>query len=549
MTSLPTLLYTASQVQAMDRHIIDSGAVTGYELMNRAGRATFRVLLRHWPETRNIIVFCGGGNNGGDGYIIAGLARCKGISATVLALVNPDKLHGDALQAYHWAIETGVTVQTQALVDAPGISAAFSAVCAGEFSNGGARREATVIVDAMLGTGATGPLRAPFDSAVRVINQSACPVVSVDIPTGVSADSGVVSHLAVHAHVTVTYIAMKQGLLTGAAPNYTGKLYFDDLAVSPQTLANFRPASKRAALESWIAALPVRRVADHKGRFGRIIVVGGDLGMGGAAILASEAGARSGAGLISVATRSAHLTAVLSRRPEIMAKGVESGEELVHWLEEKLDQGQFTLVVGPGLGQGDWGTAIFNAVQTFLKSCYEKGIDLPSVWDADALNLISRSAQTEQGWMQRAVATPHPGEAARLLQCSVSDIEADRFAAVQKLNSRLACTVVLKGAGTLVSAPSCGAEGKHEDIWLANTGNPGMASGGMGDVLNGIIGALLAQGMSPLEAAVLGVLVHGESADLAIRERGIVSLLAGDVVDAIGSALSRHASEIASVSP
>jgi NAD(P)H-hydrate epimerase len=354
-----------------------------------------------------------------------------------------------------------------------------------------------------LGTGLAGDVRGDYVTAIESINASGRPVLAVDIPSGLCSDTGRCLGTAVRSSATVTFIGVKQGLLTGDALNYCGELHFADLEVPEDVYERVKPASRRLSLETELARLPEVAVTAHKGSFGHALVVGGDLGMAGAAIMAAEAAARCGAGLVSAATRSANLPGFNARRPEIMAHGVEARGEL----EALLDRAS-AVAVGPGLGQGAWAEQLLQRVTDTR---------LPLVLDADALNLLAKGCAVQDlargGW----ILTPHPGEAARLLGTDTRAVQADRFAAVRAIQARYGGVVVLKGAGTLVA--------EDEATTLCPYGNPGMASGGMGDVLSGVLVALLAQGLSPGDAARLGVCLHSAAADQAAEEgmRGMVA--------------------------
>jgi NAD(P)H-hydrate epimerase len=490
----PFYLYTAAQVRALDQQIIASGT-PGIVLMKRAARAALEVLLTHWSEPAAITVFCGGGNNGGDGYLLAALASEQNIAARVYALVSAEKLTGDARRAYDYAVSAGVSIDDwQSDTDLPPTG---------------------VIVDALLGTGAVGAPRDTFADAIAAINDSGLPVLALDIPSGLDADSGSAAADVVCADVTVTFVALKRGLFTADAPDVCGELVFAGLGAEEcellhQALPEEGDCERLDLDELLNDCLPLRAHTAHKGLFGHVMVIGGDSGMGGAVAMASEAAARTGSGLVSAATRPEHVPAIIARRPEIMATGVTSGQGL-----EPLLARPSLLVVGPGLGQSAWS-------EQMLQQATLSG--LPLVLDADALNMLAAGRVVREPRRDNWVLTPHPAEAARLLGITTAEVQADRFAAVLALQRRYGGVIVLKGAGTLV----CGPDGT---IGLCAGGNPGMASGGMGDVLSGIIGGLLAQHLEATDAARLGVCLHAEAADLAASLYGERGLLASDVID------------------
>jgi len=481
--SLPTRLYSAKQVRALDRYAIEDFHIPGIRLMRRAGQAVFDYLRRRWPNAKSISVWCGSGNNGGDGYIIAGLAARQGIRVQLIQVGEESKLRGDAKAACDWARQEGVVCSK---FDA-------SSVANGE-----------IIVDALLGTGLAGEVRGNYAQAIAIMAQAPLPVLAVDIPSGLCSDSGAVLGLAVTADATLTFIGVKQGLLTGAGPARCGDLVFDDLAVPAEVFERVESGVNRIDAELLKGLLPARARDAHKGDFGRVLVVGGNLGTGGAALMAAQAAGRVGAGLVYLATRPEHLAAVLARCPEVMAHGVSSGQDL-----EPLLAGADIVVVGPGLGQNAWSEQLLRVV---LAS------DRTLVVDADALNLASSGA-VNHGYRDNWLLTPHPGEAARLLASTTTKIQANRFAAVRQLQQQYGGTVILKGAGSLVYG------GEDAALALCSAGNPGMASGGMGDVLSGILGGLLAQGFSLGQAGRLGVSLHAAAADKAAQagERGLLA--------------------------
>ncbi len=482
---LPAALYTAAQVRALDRQAIERFGIPGAELMARAGAATFDLLRQRWPEARRLCVLTGTGNNGGDGFVVARLAAEAGLEVSVLQLGDRERIAGDArLHADRWA-ETG-----RPWPDFEGLPG-----------------EVDVLVDAMLGTGLERPLTGRFRVAVEAVNAHRAPVLAVDIPTGLDADRGVVLGAAVEAEATISFIGLKRGMFTGAAVDCCGEIFFDALAVPAAIYASQILSARRVDWAQQCTRVRPRRRSAHKGDFGHVLVVGGDHGYGGAACLAGRAALRSGAGLVSLVTRKRHVAGILAAAPELMAHGFKNGAA-----PGRLIKQSDVLVLGPGLGQRRWGRRLFRQLRAY------KG---PLVLDADGLNLL---ADTQDDRRDDRVLTPHPGEAARLLGASVAEIEADRFAAVERLQQRFGGTVVLKGAGTLVLGPG------NRPVALCSDGNPGMASGGMGDVLSGVIGGLLAQGWAPEEAAELGVCLHAAAGDRAARVEGERGLLAHDLM-------------------
>lgn len=473
-------LYTVEQVRALDRRAIDDLGIAGFELMSRAANAAFASLRRRWPQARRIAVFCGPGNNGGDGYLLASIAQGAGIAADVIEL--SDSAQGDAATARDtWQHSGGVSHRWQPDTVLP---------------------SADVYVDALYGTGLNRAPESSVATLIEHINASGVPVLSLDVPSGLNADTGQCPGAAIRADLTVSFIASKRGLYTGQAATKVGVLQVDTLGL-PDILWQGMPTDA-ALLDA--THLPPRSRDAHKGDCGHVLVIGGDHGTAGAIRLCGEAALRSGAGLVSVATRGENLVALNSARPELMAHGVHGPQEL----QPLLDRAD-VLALGPGLGQAAWGHALWLTALDVGK---------PMVLDADGLNLLAREPHR---FTAPTILTPHPGEAARLLGKTIADVESDRFASARALAQRYGAVVVLKGSGSLIANP----DGRIDVcIW----GNPGMASGGMGDLLTGVIAALLGQGCHAWDAARIGVGLHARAGDLAARD-GERGLLASDLFE------------------
>lgn len=468
-------LYSIEALRAIEHRAAADDATA---LMERAGQAGWRTLLDAWPRTRRIVVVCGPGNNGGDGLVLARHAHQAGCEVRVVHhACHPPRT--DAARAVHVrARDAGVAV------------APFDAVLPA----------CDVLVDAVLGIGLS---RAP-DEAVQAmldaIRTHAAPVLSLDVPSGIDAASGHAHRGAVHASRTLEFIAPKIGLRTGAARGHVGVLACDGLGVPAGRFSDVAPGAHAWAADDLATQLPARAIDSHKGTHGRVLCIGGDLGHGGAILLAAEGALRAGAGLVAIETRRRHVAPALARMPEAMADAA-CGTEAVR---AQLDAAT-VCVIGPGLGQGAWSRARFDA------ACAH---GVPLVLDADGLNFLSASPTVLP---PGSVLTPHPGEAARLLQCDTAQVQRDRLDAARRIADAHQAVVVLKGAGTVVHAPGATA-------CLIDAGNPGMAVGGMGDVLAGIIGALRAQGLDAFDAARTGALLHACAGDAAARdgERGLL---------------------------
>ncbi|OCR24328.1 carbohydrate kinase [Pseudomonas syringae] len=479
---LPDALYDAAQVRDLDARLISAGT-PGMELMQRAAHATWRAVRRRWPDAGTLTVLAGRGNNAGDGYLIASLALKAGWQVQVLAVGDVGALAGDAAAAHAEAVSHGVQVEPWAGQPLTGI-----------------------VLDALLGTGLSGDVRQPYLEAIEAINACSAPVAAVDIPSGLSADTGRILGIAVRADLTVTFIGLKLGLFTGDAADLVGELVFDDLQADPAIVAQL-PTSATRLNSSNLPHLAPRPRTAHKGQYGRVLVIGGDHGFGGAALLSAESALRSGAGMVTLATRAEHVPAALARFPEVMSAGISSANQLRALIEPAS-----VLVIGPGLGKASWGRSLLSAAAS---------ADLPQVWDADALNQLAEGLASLP---IDSIITPHPGEAARLLGISTKDVQADRPAAARALAKKFNSVCVLKGTGSLIADTD-------GTLALCDRGHPAMATGGLGDVLAGLIGALMAQKMKPFDAACLGVWLHASAGEQVGKiGRG---LAASDVIPAI----------------
>jgi NAD(P)H-hydrate epimerase len=477
-------LYRTDAIRAMERVAMERNGLSEDQLMARAGEAAWRVLLQRWPEAHRIGVACGPGNNGGDGYVLAQLARESGRDVHVAALPQTGSRDGaGARAAAAYALSGGVATT---------------------FAQHDVLPEADVWVDALFGIGLHRALDGVAADFAAALNRQPGPVLALDVPSGIDADRGDIPGVCVNAKVTLSFIAGKCGLYTEAGRAAAGEVIVDRLGLDDVLFETIEPAALLARpghLSHWLQPRPRNA---HKGDFGHVLCVGGDHGFGGAIALCAQSALRCGAGLVSVATRALHVAALIAARPEAMAHAVEESAEFAPLLQRAS-----VIALGPGLGQGDWGRALHAAVLTSGK---------PLVIDADALNLLAQHPHA----LHDAVLTPHPGEAARLLDASTASIQCDRYASAQKLADRYAAAIVLKGAGSVVAAPG-------EIPVVIDAGNPGMATGGMGDVLTGTIAALRAQGLSAFDAAVCGALLHAAAGDAAAHDGGERGLLPSDL--------------------
>jgi len=474
-------------MRAIDRRAIELLSIGGTALMQRAGEAAFFALRASWPRAARIDVVCGPGNNGGDGYVVARAAAANGLGVRVFALAPPGTDSARAVAAE--AVAAGVRILPWPPPD---------------------RGEGEVVVDALLGTGVARAVEGEFRDAIEWINACGVPVLALDVPSGLDADTGARHGAAVRASLTVTFIARKPGLYTGAGPGCCGRVVHAGLSVPAGAASGIAPAAWRLVPP----APPVRRGDAHKGDLGRLLVVGGDEGMPGAVRLAGEAACRAGVGLVTVATRAVHAAALAAARPELIVRAVEDSGAL-----RPLAAASDVVLLGPGLGQGGWG-------QAMLREALDH--DRPLVLDADALNLLGREPAHRPDW----VLTPHPGEAGRLLGRDAASVQADRPAAVAELARRYGGVCVLKGAGTLIRA------GNEPVPWLCTAGGPALAVAGSGDVLAGVIAGLRAQGMDATSAARLGVWLHANAGDRCAARDGMRGVMASDLVDQIRAGIN-----------
>jgi hydroxyethylthiazole kinase-like uncharacterized protein yjeF len=417
MSELPKEIYSAQQVREIDRSAIKAHGISAYELMCRAGEAALLALERRWPDARSLAVLCGTGNNAGDGYVLARLAAERGFSVRIVAISPGDALSGAAASAYAEFNAAGGTAEP------------FRA---------DAMFTEDILVDALLGSGINRQLTGVFAEAVIAINRSSSPVLALDLPTGLHADSGKIMGEGVSADLTITFVGLKTGLFLGQAADYCGDLTCSDLGIAPEVFQRQPAVLSRMDTALLRQALPPRRRLSHKGSHGALLLAGGAPGMIGAIRLAAEAALRSGSGLVRVATHPDGAASVTAGRPEIMCAGIVTPREL-----DDLVVASDGIVVGPGLGQSDWSRGVMERLLA---------TDLPLVVDADGLNYLADHPVQRGAW----VLTPHPGEAGRLLGSSAGEVQADRFGAVRELAKCYNATVILKGAGTLTWDGDCG---------------------------------------------------------------------------------------------
>jgi len=489
-TKLPERLYTSQQVREGEILAAADCNVTLFELMQRAGQAAFDVLMQRYPGARHILICCGKGNNGGDGYIVATLARESGIKVSLWQLGDASQLTGDAKQAMQAYLDLGGKINTPENEVSPDVD---------------------VIVDGLLGTGISGDVRKPFAEVIEMLNQTSIPIIAIDTPSGLSTDTGASLGSVIQAEATVSFIGLKRGLVTAQAREHVGQLYFAGLGVS-ERFNDLVPTHTLLSNANWLRNIKPRVKHAHKGSSGKAVFIGGYEGMHGAIYLAAKGAGRTGSGMISILCHGDSAIPIRSLFPEAMTSEV-STESLI----EKLKWGNVACL-GPGLGRDNWSEALFMQCESYCQAH-----QYPRVLDADALYWLAKSPETS--YSDERIITPHPGEAAALLGKSIAIIENDRFAAVAELQQRYGGIVVLKGAGTLI-------RDSHTTV-VCHAGNPGMATGGMGDVLSGVITAFLAQGYGSQQSAILGTLVHSLAADECAAKHGEIGMLASDLFEPI----------------
>ena len=540
-------LFCASQTREMDQNIIREESISELELMNRAALAAWLTIKKQWPRIKSLSIFCGGGNNGGDGYALSEIASHHGLDVVAIAMVHPLRLTGAALAAYKSAKAETVDVFPlhsfdQSNVESKEAKTHWHVSLSPIKQRFKQPTDRHVCVDALLGTGLRGQVRDDVASLIRWLNAQKSPIMSLDLPSGLCSDTGQVLGEAIQATVTITFVGVKQGLLTSQGPDHYGELFWAALTHNTPVVSSdyrYEDDSKHIfpkvsgvhydMLSSMELDLPSRSRQAHKGLLGHVVLVGGNQGFGGAMILAAEAACRVGAGLVSVISQSETINALLVRRPEVMGRvwfkpNSESEVEVEDWMVQLLAQAT-VMVIGPGLGKDAWAESLLEQVLLMSES-------RPLIADADALNLLSKPhiAYLWDQYKGPKLMTPHPGEAARLLKTTTLEIQSDRFSAIKQLAQQFKCSVILKGVGSLILTKT------NSSILLCMNGNASMASGGMGDVLAGVLGGLTAQGLNLEMCAVFGACFHSCLADDLMPE-GQCGLMASELFSVMTSKL------------
>lgn len=496
---------TTEQIRELDRGAIAAG-IPGEELMERAGYAVARTAVEFLKrrDSRSVLLFAGKGNNGGDAIVAARHLAGAGCRATLILLCRRQELQGDSLLHFQKLVSAIQVLELPTL---------------DEISEVVAESEPSVVVDGLLGTGLKGDVREPSDTAIKVINGLHRPVVAIDIPSGLDSDTGEVRGVCVRADVTVTMGLPKVGLLKPAAADFVGHIEMADIGFSRQAVDEIQTDVELITGPDVAPLLPSRRRSAHKGDFGHLLIIAGSEGYTGAPVLVAHAAARAGAGLVTLAVpRNIYPIVAANCPPEVMPHPVDF---------EQIGPTYFTafdaVAVGPGLGQ--------HAETQKLVWKVVSGCPLPMVVDADALNAMGQRVVALKKLQKPLVLTPHPGEMGRLIGKTAQEVQADRWNIARGFSNDYGVVTVLKGAGTVVTD-------KSGPLWINSTGNPGMAKGGMGDALTGIIGALLAQGLAPFDAARAGVFVHGRAGDLASEKLGERAMQTTDLIEHLSGAFA-----------
>ena len=492
-SSLSYKLFRADQVREKEGQAAANSSCDMFTLMQRAGDEVFKQCLELMPNSDVYLVLVGQGNNAGDGYIAAINAKLAGKQVHLCAVEPERTLDGDAGKAQQRWLDSGGSIN--------GFDAALL-------------EKSDVVIDALLGTGINSYIRNEFADIIDAVNASSTPVVSVDVPSGLDANTGQSLGRCVQADITVTFVGIKPGLVTGAGKQSCGKLVYADLGIGKAFQALAKASATMLNIDHFKGMGP-REINSHKGTYGRLLCIGGNRGTAGAIRLASEAALRSGAGMVRVYTHESSVVQVSAGRPELMVTDFNL-EDALAWAT--------CVVIGPGLGQDEWAESAF---ETTMKHCQSQ--NKPVVIDADALNLLCQ--QSTAYTLSDSILTPHAGEAARLLGVSIDDVESDRFNYARQCSQRYHAVCVLKGAGTLID--------NEKKTWVCRHGNPGMATAGSGDVLSGILGALLAQGVETDIAAKYGVVLHAKAGDDIAQLYGQRGMIASDLFDAV-RALINH---------
>ena len=511
-----TKIITGTQMQELDRRTIGEARIPARELMERAGSGLVTCLEQTFgpAQGKRVIIFCGKGNNGGDGFVAARLLHRRRAQVHVLMMSPASELSRDAATMYRQYVRTAGKSAVRLYTSKTHLHSLL--------------RENDLIIDALLGTGLSSDVIGRYADAIDGINEAGRPVVAADLPSGLHADTGAILGRAVRASLTVTFGLPKLGLYQSHGVDLAGSVCLVDIGIPPAYIDAVMSHTTLMTAPSVRAALPARRPASHKGTFGHAGIVAGSVGKTGAAAMAAKAALRIGAGLVTVAVPAGINDVLESKLLEAMTIPMPDTKART-FSRSALDRlktfiaARTAVAIGPGLSTHPETVELVQALM--------KDLDRPAVLDADALNALAGRASVLTACKTPPILTPHPGEMARLeTNATPQSINADRIGTAVRFARERGTFVVLKGARTVVARPDGAAA-------ICPTGNPGMATAGTGDVLTGIIVGLLAQGLAPWDAACAGTYLHGRAGDLAAAEKGLAGLIAGDVIEQIPYAL------------
>jgi NAD(P)H-hydrate epimerase len=508
-------IFTAAEMRALDARAIRELGILGPRLMDAAGSGAAALIASwHAPIRRKaVVVVCGKGNNGGDGFVVARRLRARGATVRVLLVGRRGDVRGDAADALaRWR---GRTEEITTEADVENLARALAG--------------AAVVVDALLGTGVTGPARGPVAAAIEAIDragQAGTPVIALDLPSGLGGDHGALLGPTVRATRTVTFAGLKRSLLLHPAAAYAGAVEIVDIGVPTEDV--------RRDIETWRLEaadarplFPARQADAHKGRFGHLLVVAGSLGKTGAAVLSGRAALRAGVGLCTIAAPGSQQPIIAAQAPEYMTEALPEtpARNLSRSARDRvleLARGMGAVALGPGL-------SLDPETQELARTLIRE-LDRPMVVDADALSALAGHLDLLRHAAGPRALTPHPGEMARMMGASIDEVEADRIEVARAFAREHRVALALKGAGTVIAAPD-------GHVAINPTGNPGMAKGGSGDVLTGIVGALLARDVDAVTALRGGCYLHGLAGDVAARDRGEYAMIASDLIESLPAAL------------
>jgi len=504
---------TSEEMAKIDILTIEHYGIPSMVLMENAAKAVVKYVLQGNPE--NVIILAGPGNNGGDGIAVGRILKNKVKNVRIFQLFSDNKLSEECMSQLEIAKKFRVSITQDYPEDKDIVNA-------------------DTVIDAIFGTGLKRDIEGRLAKLIERLNSLNKFTVAVDIPSGISSDTGQILGTAVKSNITVTFGLPKRGHLIYPGRDYVGRLFIEDIGFPEELLLSEDLKISTIERDFVRSLIPQRPAYSHKGRYGHVFVIAGSVGKTGAAMMTSRSALRTGSGLVTIAIPEILKGVFQSKILEEMVLplpcteqtlSMEALPEIMNFINEKAD----VVAFGPGVG-------VNRDVREILKEVILKS-QRPIVIDADGITLLGDIKEVLKNTTSEVILTPHPGELGRLINVSVKDIETNRIEIAQRVAEELGVVLVLKGVPTVVAEP----QGK---VYLNTTGNPGMATGGSGDVLTGVISSLIGQGVSPFYASVLGVYIHGLSGDIAARKKGFYGLIAGDIIDALPEAFIELSDEI-----